>query len=724
MKTFALAPIALAIVLTGCNPSETPKTATTEKAQSGESAMSETNKLAMSNPFAKPYNTPHEIPDFAKIKTEHYLPAFKAGIAEHTQEIAAIVNNQEAASFSNTIEAIEYSGDLITRVANVFYNLTSAETNDQLKALAKEISPLLSAHSDDISLNAELFARVKAVYQQKDQLDLNASQQKLLQDTYIGFVRSGANLDQAEKEQIRQLNAELADLTLLFGDNLLAETNSFEVVITDHKDLAGLSSSVIDAAAATAKIRGHEGKWVFTTHRPSITPFITYADNRELRKQLYLGYINRANNDNEFDNKKILAKIASLRVQKAKLMGYESHAHFVLEERVAKTPQKVYQLLNKIWPTAKAKAKTEVADMQKLVDEQGGDFKIAAWDYTYYAEKIREARYDIDEEQTRPYFALEATLQGVFHTANKLFGITVKERKDLPTYHEDVRTFEVFEADGSYIGLFLTDHYVRPGKRGGAWMNSYRKQYNMNGVTATPIIVNVLNYPRPTATEPTLLTFDQASTLFHEFGHAVHGLLSNGTYRSQTGTSVPRDFVEFPSQVMENWMLQPEVLATFAKHYKTGEVIPQALVNKIQAASKFNQGFATTEYMAATLLDLNWHSLTDPQIRDTAQFEQDALKEFGLIDEITPRYRSTYFAHIFSGGYSAGYYSYIWSDVYGADAFSAFEENGIFDPKTAKAFRDNILSRGGSDDALTLYRQFRGRDAKIEPLLKSRGLTE
>ena len=725
MKKFALAPIALALAITGCVSTEKEQKNITNSAIS----MSRVDhvaaaKLALSNPFANAYNTPHEIPDFAKIKPSHYLPAFKAGIAAHQLEVAAIVNNPQAPTFSNTIEAIEFSGNLITRVSNVFYNLTSAETNDELKAIAKKVSPLLSAHSDDISLNAHLFSRIKSVYAQKDQLSLTPSQQKLLTDTYIGFVRSGANLNASEKDQIRQLNAELAKLTLLFGDNLLAETNSFEVVISNKNDLAGLSASVIDAAAATATARGHDGQWVFTTHRPSVTPFLTYADNRELRKQLYLGYTNRANNNNEFDNKETLAKIASLRVKRANLMGYESHAHFVLEERVAKTPQKVYELLNNIWPTALEKAKKEVADMQNLVDQEGGKFKIAAWDYAYYAEKIRKARYDLDEEQTRPYFALESTLQGVFYTANKLYGITVKERTDLPTYHEDVRTFEIYEADGTYIGLFLTDHYVRPGKRGGAWMNSYRKQYNMDGKDSTPIIVNVLNYPRPTATEPTLLTFDQASTLFHEFGHAVHGLLSQGTYRSQTGTAVPRDFVEFPSQVMENWMLQPEVLAVFAKHYKTGKVIPQELVDKIQAASKFNQSFATTEYMAATLLDLNWHSLTDSKIRDTAKFEQDALEKLGLIDEISPRYRSTYFAHIFSGGYSAGYYSYIWSDVFGADAFAAFEENGIFDQKTAKAFRDNILSQGGSDDALKLYRQFRGRDANIEPLLKSRGLTD
>jgi len=716
MKKFTLAPIALAIALTGCGVSYN------ETTPSKEAEITQKQRLAVKNPFFSKWGTPHEIPNFSAIKSEHYLPAFKAGIAQQKQEIADIVANKEAPTFANTIEALEFTGNLLTKVSGVFYNLTGAETNDDLKAIAKQVSPLLSAHSDDISLNNELFARVAAVYNQKDALNLSTAQQKLLTDSYVGFVRSGAKLDATQKEKIRELNAELSKLSLQFGDNLLAETNAFEIVITDKKQLSGLSDSVISAAAATAKERGHDGKWVFTTHRPSITPFLTYADNRELRKQLYLGYINRANNDNEFDNKKTLAKIASLRATKAQLMGYKSHAHFVLEDRVAKTPTAVYELLNKIWPAALSKAKIEVSDMQKLVDEQGGDFKIEAWDYPYYSEQIRKARYDIDEEQTRPYFALESTLQGVFYTAQKLYGITVKERTDLPTYHDDVRTFEVYEADGTYIGLFLADHYVRPGKRGGAWMNSYRKQYNMNGENVTPIIVNVLNYPRPTATEPTLLTFDQASTLFHEFGHALHGLLSDGKYRSQTGTAVPRDFVEFPSQVMENWMLQPEVLAQFAKHYKTGEVIPQELVDKIQAASQFNQGFATTEYMAATLLDLNWHSLEDDKIRDTATFEKESFEKLGLINEIDPRYRSTYFAHIFSGGYSAGYYSYIWSDVFGSDAFAAFQENGLFDPKTANAFRKNILSSGGSDDALKLYRQFRGKDASIQPLLKSRGL--
>ena len=698
----------------------------TTPATDSASTMAQASAISLSqdNPFAKDYNTPYEAPDFSRIKPEHYMPAFKAAIAQQKQQIDAIVNNPAPATFANTIEAMEFSGDLLHRVSNVFFNLTSAETNDQLKAISKKVTPLLSAHDDDISLNAKLFDRVKAVYENKDKLNLATHQAKLLEDTYVDFVRGGANLNDSEKAQLRKLNSEISKLTLEFGDNLLAETNAFEIIIDNKADLAGLSPSVIAAAADTAKARGHEGKWVFTTHRPSITPFLTYADNRELRRQLYLGYINRANNNNANDNKDTLAKISALRAEKAKLMGYESHAHYVLEERTAQTPDKVYKLLDKIWPAAIDKAKAEVADMQALIDAEGGNFKLAAWDYAYYAEKIRKARYDLDEEQTRPYFALDATLKGAFYTANRLFGLTFKERTDLPTYHEDVRTFEVYDRDNSYIGLFYTDFYVRPGKRGGAWMNSYRKQYRMNGQDVTPIIVNVLNYPRPTGDQPTLLTFDQASTLFHEFGHALHGLLSDGVYRSQTGTAVPRDYVEFPSQVMENWMTQPEVLAQFAKHYKTGEVIPQSLVKKIQAASQFNQGFATTEYMAATYLDLNWHSVTDTNVRPTATFETEGMDKLGLIKEISPRYRSTYFSHIFAGGYSAGYYSYIWSDVFGADAFQAFKENGIFDQKTAKAFRDNILSKGSSDDVLKLYRQFRGRDAEIAPLLKSRGLTQ
>lgn len=674
------------------------------------------------NPFFKPYDTYLGIPDFDKIKPEHYLPAFKAGIAQHQAEMQAIIDNPEAPNFANTIEAMEFSGELTSKVASVFYNLTGADTNDALQKISKEVSPMLSSASDDVLLNDQLFQKVKAVYDSRDSLNLNTAQSKLLDDTYKSFTRGGANLNEADKTKLRGLNDQIGKLSLEFGDNLLAETNAFELVIDSKADLSGLPQDVINTAAETAAKRGHEGKWVFTTSRPSITPFLTYADSRELREKIYNGYIMRGNNDNANDNKQILAKMSALRAERAQLMGYKTHAHFVLEERTAKTPENVYELLNKVWPAALAQAEAEVDVMQELIDSEGGDFKLAGWDWWYYSDKIRVAKYSFNEQQTRPYFSLENTLKGVFYTANRLFGITVKERTDLPKYNDEVRTWEVYDKDGSLMAIFMGDYYVRDSKRGGAWMNSYRQQYNMNGVDSKPIIVNVLNYPRPAAGEPSLLTFDEASTLFHEFGHALHGMLSDVQYRSQAGTSVPRDYVEFPSQVMENWMTQPEVLAQFAKHYKTGEVIPQALVKKIQAASKFNQGFATVEYMAATKLDLDWHTVTDFTPKDAAKFEAESLNKMGLINEIAPRYRSTYFSHIFSGGYSAGYYSYLWSDILGADAFEAFKENGIFDQTTAEAFRNNILSQGGSEDPMLLYKQFRGKEAGIDPLLRSRGL--
>ncbi|MEC4724788.1 M3 family metallopeptidase [Shewanella sp. D64] len=722
MKGLTLKPLAAAIALTlalsACG--EAPSTAETKVA--AEVVVEQPVEKTVANPFFKPYDTYLGIPDFDKIKSEHYLPAFKAGIAQTNAEIKTIIDNPQAPTFANTIEAMEFSGNLTSKVASVFYNLTGADTNDELQVISKEVSPMLSAASDDILLNDKLFQKVKTVYEQRKTLNLNTAQAKLLEDTYKSFTRGGANLNEADKTTLRALNDQIGKLSLEFGDNLLAETNAFELVIDNEADLAGLPSDVISTAAQTATKRGHEGKWVFTTSRPSITPFLTYADNRELREKIYKGYVERGNNNNANDNKKILAKMAALRAERAQLLGYKTHAHLVLEERTAQTPENVYDLLDKVWPAALGQAKAEVAVMQELIDEQGGDFKLSAWDWDYYADKIRVAKYSFNEQQTRPYFSLENTLKGVFYTANRLFGITVKERTDLPKYNDDVRTWEVYDKDGSLMAIFMGDYYVRDSKRGGAWMNSYRQQYDMNGVDSMPIIVNVLNYPRPVGDEPSLLTFDEASTLFHEFGHALHGMLSDVNYRSQAGTSVPRDYVEFPSQVMENWMTQPEVLAQFAKHYKTGEVIPQELVQKIQAASKFNQGFATVEYMAATKLDLDWHTLTDFTPKDATVFEAASLNKMGLIGEIAPRYRSTYFAHIFSGGYSAGYYSYLWSDILGADAFEAFKENGIFDKATADAFRNTVLSQGGSEDPMKLYKEFRGKEAGIDPLLRSRGL--
>ncbi|PCI59956.1 MAG: peptidase M3 [Gammaproteobacteria bacterium] len=724
MKTTLIAPLAIAvsIALTGCQDDNVAKNAS-EQTVAKTSQVATKNSAEQTNPFFSSFNTPYGIPPFEQIKKAHYLPAFAHGIKENRKEINAIANNKAAPTFENTIEAMEKSGDFLNTVSSVFYGLTGSMSDDEMRAIAKEISPKLSALSDDISLNKALFARVKAIYEQKDQLNLRVDQKKLLTDSYKSFVRGGANLNKADEQIFRHLNDKLSKLSLKFGENLLAETNNWEMVVDNKADLAGLPDDIIAAAAVTAKARGHEGKWVFTTHRPSKNPFLTYSTNRQLREKIYQGYTMRGDNDNANNNQKIAAEIASLRFQKAQLLGYPTWANFVLENATAKTPENVFNLLDQVWPAALQRAKEERADMQKMADAQGAKFKIAAWDWWYYSEKIRKQRYDIDAAETKPYFSLENTLQGVFYTANRLWGVTFKERDDLPKYHPDVRTFEVIDKDGSFIGIYMTDHYVRKSKRGGAWMSSFRKQYKMYGKDVTPIIYNVTNFPRPVGDKPALLTFDQASTLFHEFGHAIQGLLSDGYYRSQTGTSLPRDYVEYPSQVMENWMTEPEVLAHFAKHYKTGEVIPQSLVTKIQASGKFNQGFGTVEYLAASLLDMSWHSLKTAELQDSEKFEQDVLKKIGLIDEIAPRYRTGYFSHIFSGGYSSGYYGYIWSNIYDADTWVAFKEHGIFDQKTAQSYRENVLETGGTDDPTVMYRRFRGKDPSVKPLLERRGFT-
>lgn len=741
MKKLTLgAAIVSALLAAGCGDDSAQKAETTEtkaaqteaadaKAATNPEAGTEKDMAgADDNPFFKEWDTPYGMPPFEQIKDEHFGPAFEKAIAEARAEVEVIANNPEAPTFENTIEAMEYSGKLMTKVANVFFNLTSANTNPELQKIQKDVGPKLSALRDDISLNPTLFKRVETIYNQREELSLREDQMRLLEENYKSFVRGGAKLNDEEKQQLRDLNKEMTELALSFSENVLAETNNWEMVIDNEEDLAGLSQGLIDAAADTAAKRGHEGKWVFTTHRPSKTPFLMYSEKPELREKMYYAYTHRGDNDNANDNKKNASKLAQLRAKKAQLLGYDTHADFVLEERTAKNAENVYNLLNQVWPAALEQAKAERALMQEQIAKDGKDFKLKASDWRYYAEKVRNEKYALDEAAVKPYFSLESTLQGVFYTANKLFGMNFKERFDLPKYHDDVRTFEVTDNDGELIGIYITDHYVRDGKRGGAWMNSYRKQFvTEDGEFVKPIIVNVLNYPRPVGDEPTLLTFDQANTLFHEFGHAAHGLLSDGIYPSQTGTSVPRDFVEFPSQVLENWMLEPEVLAKFAKHYKTGEVIPQELINKIQAASKFNQGFATTEYMAAALLDMAWHTLDGKNLKDADAFEKATLDELGLIPEIAPRYRSTYFNHIFSsasGGYSAGYYSYIWSEIFAADAYQAFRENGIFDKETADKYVEFILSKGGTQDPLELYKKFRGKEADPKYLMISRGLIE
>ena len=674
------------------------------------------------NPFFSDYNTPFNTPPFEKIKEEHYLPAFNEGIKQQQKQIDAIANNSEAPTFKNTIEAIENSKPLLTKVINVFYNMTSANTNDELQRIAKEVAPLLSKNRDDINLNEKLFKRVKAVYEKKDKLNLSVEQNMLLEKYYKDFVRGGANLDEEKKGKLREINKELSVLTVQFGENILKENNVFELVIEKEEDLAGLPEAVITGAAETAKEREHEGKWVFTLHKPSMIPFLQYSEKRELREKIFKAYINRGNNNNELDNKANSSRIATLRVEKATLLGYKTHADFVLENNMAKQPENVYELLNKLWVPALKIAKKEANELQDMIYKEGKNFKLEAWDWWYYAEKLKKAKYELDDETLRPYFKLENVRDGVFAVANKLYGIQFVEITDIPKYHEDVKVFEVKEADGSHIGILYTDYFPRASKRGGAWMNSFRKQSRQEGKEITPVICNVCNFSKPTGDKPALLSFEEVTTLFHEFGHALHGLLSNSTYEKLSGTSVPRDFVELPSQIMENWASEPEVLKMYAKHYETGEVIPQELIDKLKNASHFNQGFATVEYLAASFLDMDWHTLTEAKEYDALEFETNSLDKIGLIPEIVVRYRSPYFNHIFSGGYSSGYYSYIWAEVLDADAFEAFKETSLFDKKTAQAFRKNILEAGGTENPMTLYKRFRGAEPKVEPLLKRRGL--
>ncbi|GAA4520068.1 M3 family metallopeptidase [Sphingobacterium thermophilum] len=680
------------------------------------------NKIQTDNPLLLEYETPFNVPPFDKIKDEHFKPAFEEALKRHNLEIDSITNNKEEPTFENTIVALENAGSLLNNVSTIFYNLNSANTNDSLQAIAQEMAPKLSAHSDEINLNAKLFQRVKFVYDNQNKFALDSEDKKLLEETYKGFVRSGANLSDADKEKLKKINAEISVLTTKFGQNLLAETNAYELVIDKEEDLAGLPEAVKAAAAETAKAKGKEGKWVFTLSNPSVMPFLQYADNRELRKQIWNAYQKRGNNGNDNDNKDVLLKIANLRLEKAKLLGYESHAAYVLEEAMAGNPNNVYNLLNKLWTPAINKAKAEAADIQKEIEAAKDTFKVAPYDWRYYAEKIRVKRYALNEEEIKPYFSLASVREGAFETATKLYGITFVALNNVPTYHEEVEVYEVKDKDGSHLGLLYADFFPRESKRGGAWMTSYRSQYMKEGKRVAPVISIVCNFTKPVGDQPALLTFDEATTLFHEFGHALHGLMSNVKYRSLAGTSVSRDFVELPSQIMENWAADPEVLKTYAKHYKTGEAIPDSLIAKMEKAGTFDQGFATTEYLAASLLDMAYHAIKTPITGDVNTFEKAAMDKIGLIDAIIPRYRSTYFQHIFSGGYSAGYYAYIWAEVLDSDAYAAFKEKGLFDEVTAASFRKNILEKGGTVNPAELYRAFRGKDPDPIHLMKKRGL--
>ena len=679
-----------------------------------ESGMNETN------PFFTKYETPFEVPPFDKIRIEHYKPALLKGMEEHQKEINAIVNNQTTPDFENTIAAFDHSGRLLRDVRIVFAGLNSANTSPEMQALNREMSPLMSKHNDDINLNKKLFEKIKYVYEHPG--NLNKEQKKLLEETYKSFVKSGANLPDDKQAKLRELNSQISLLQLTFGQNMLQETNAFQLVVDKKEDLSGLPQNLISVAAEEAKAAGQEGKWIFTLHNPSVMPFLQFSDKRELREKMFNGYINRGNNNNEADNKEVVKQLVTLRLEKANLLGYKNYAAFVLEERMAKNEKNVYELLDNLWTPTLVKAKEEAADLQAMMTKDGVAGELKGWDWRYYNEKVKKEKFDIDENETRPYFKLENVLDGLFQVVNKLYDISFTEIKDIPKPHEDAMAFECKDADGTHRGVLYMDFFPRASKRGGAWCGTYRSQTYQNGKIVAPVVTIVCNFTKPAAGEPALLSIDESETMFHEFGHALHNLFKNVHYYGVSG--VPRDFVELPSQIMEHWVLQPEVLKMYAKHYQTGEVIPESLVKKIENSSKYGQGFATSEYLQASLLDMDYHVMEEmPADFEILKFEAESMNRRGALSQIPPRYRTTYFNHTMGGGYTAGYYSYIWSEVLDTDAFDAFKETGnIFDRKTAEKFRDFILAPGSIDDAMDMYKNFRGKEASIEPLLKNRGL--
>ena len=683
---------------------------------------------AMENPFYKNYKTQFEIPPFSEIEEKHFMPAYFKGMEEHNNEIEQIIQNTEKPSFENVIIAMERSGELLDKVNAVFFNLSGSATNKKLQEIEKEISPKLSQHYDSISLNPYIFKKVSLLWEDVDNLNLSQEERKILEETYKRFIRSGALLKGSDKDRYADINQEISKLSVQFSQNLLAETNNFEIILS-RDDLKGLPEDIVNLAKEEAdnkfkktSDKKYANKYIFTSHRSSMYPFLTYSERRDLREKLYTGYIMRGDNDNEYDNKNITSKIASLRVEKANILGFETHAHYVLDNTMAKTPEAVYELLNQLWEPALSRAKNELQELQKFVNEEGQNFKIASWDWWYYSEKVRKDKYNIDEEELKNFFTLDNTIDGIFKTANKLFGLTFEEKFDIELYHPDARVWEVKDKNGSHLGLYIGDYYTRSSKRGGAWMSTFKDQSNFDG-RERPIVINVCNFPPPSKDKPSLLSFEHVTTLFHEFGHGLHGLLTNTHYRSLSGTSVSRDFVEFPSQVLEHWASEPESLKSYAKHYKTGEVISDELIDKMKNASKFNQGFANTEYLAATYLDMDWHSLVSTDIQDTNDFERKSLEKIGLIDEIVSRYRTTYFQHIFTSSYSAGYYSYIWAAVLDSDAFAAFKESGdIYNQDLANKYREYILEKGSTENPMELYQKFRGSNPNIGPLLEDRGL--
>jgi peptidyl-dipeptidase Dcp len=680
--------------------------------------------LDASNPFAKVSTLPFHYPAFDKIKDEHFKPAFEAGMREHLKEVAAIANSKAAPTFENTIVAMERAGQLLARVSTTFSNLQSANTNDRLDAIDREMSPKLAAHADAIYLNDKLWQRVQSLYDKRDALKLDAESKHLLERYRRDFVRAGAKLSSADKEKLKAYNGEIASLQSTFAQNVLKEANASALVVDTRAELAGLLDPEIDAAAAEAKKRGQDGKFVIALANTTGQPLLSSLTNRGTRERLMAASLARGSHGGEFDSRALVQRLARLRAEKATLLGYPNFAAYSLEVETAKTPEAVNKLLGELATPAVNNAKKEALEIQKVIDAEKGGFQVAAQDWAFYTDKVRQAKYAFDESQLKPYFELNNVVQnGVFFAANKEFGISFKERTDLPVYDPDVRVFDVFDANGKQLAIFIMDYYARPNKQGGAWMNEYVTQSALLG--NHPVVANHLNIPKPPAGQPTLLTYDEVRTAFHEFGHALHGMFSNVKYPTFGGANTPRDFVEYPSQVNEMWATWPEVLANYAKHYQTGAPMPKELLDKVQASKKFNMGYITTEYLAASLLDQRWHQLAPSQIpSDVLGFEAAALKDAGVdFAPVPPRYRTTYFSHSFSLGYSAGYYAYLWSEKLDADTVEWFKENGGLNRKNGDHFRQTLLSRGGSADAMDLFHNFRGRDAKIEPLLERRGLT-
>lgn len=682
------------------------------------------NIVNAQNPFFERYQTPHGAAPFDRIKTEHYEPAIQEGIKQQKEAIDAIIRNPKKPTFSNTIEALENSGELLDKVTPVFGNMLGAETSDELQALAQKLMPLLNEHSNNITLNEQLFARVKEVYQQKKTLKLNLEQSKLLDNVYESFIRHGANLQGEARDQYRQLSNELSTLTLTFSENNLKETNNYQLLLTDKADLAGLPEMIVDAAAETAKSKGKDG-WMFTLQAPSFVPFLTYADNRELRHTLYLAYNTKCSQDNEFNNSDIVRKIVNIRMKIAQLLGYNNHAEYTLQKRMAENSDAVYKLLNQLLDAYTPTAQKEYQEVQDLARQaEGNDFVLMPWDWSYYSNKLKDKKFSINEEMLRPYFELEQVKKGVFGLAEKLYGITFKKNTDIPVYHKDVEAYEVYDQDGKYLSLLYTDFHPRAGKRAGAWMTSFKDQWiNLQtGENSRPHISVVMNFTKPTENKPALLTFSEVETFLHEFGHALHGMFANSTYKSLSGTSVYWDFVELPSQIMENFAIEKDFLNTFARHYETGEILPDELIKRMVDASNFNVAYTCLRQVSLGLLDMAWYTRNTPFEGDVKAYEQQAWVKAQILPVVKEACMSTQFSHIFAGGYSAGYYSYKWAEVLDADAFSLFKQKGIFNREVAGSFRNNILSKGGTEHPMVLYKRFRGQEPSIDALLIRNGI--